>query len=168
MNAKKIHKTMVLQREELEQDIRNNAYKVSLVVEAADDIKGEVRDIAELNNRETMYRAIFLAVGRLVTFMQPFSAYYKDIHTLVTDKYREDNGYHIHLEVSEKFPENVFWHLKDLCHEFVVTYAIYDHLRSLALREAAIWKEKLDELEDEIKKIANKQYGIVYRPFTPL
>ena len=169
MNSQRIHKTMVLQQEELVQDIRNNAYIVADAIKTDNpDDRARIRDIAELNNREKMFRWMDLSVGMVANFLTLWSAKYNSGNTLVSDRYKELACYHIHLEVPKGFPENTFIYVKDLAHEFVVSRVLYEYLKIVWPDAAAVWKETADGLEEKIKDIANKQYGIIYRPFSPI
>lgn len=169
MKIPKIHKTMVLQREELVQDIRNCAYIVADSVKTDNpDNRGRIRDVAELNNRENMFRWIDLAAGMVANFLTKWSAVYERINTLVTDRYKEQPCYTIHMEVPKQFPENTFAYAKDLAHQFIVSKVMYEYLKVIFPDAAAVWKETMDDLEAKLRDIANKQYGIIYRPFTPI
>ena len=168
-NEPKIHKTMVLQQEELVQDIRNSAYIVADAVPTENpDDRGRIRDIAELNNREKMFRWMDLGVGMVANFLTKWSARYQEENTLVSDRYKELPCYHIHIEVPKGFPENTFIYAKDLAHQYIVSYVMYSYLKLVYPDAAAVWKEEMEDLEAKLRDIANKQYGIVYRPFTPI
>lgn len=165
----KVHKTMVLQQEELVQDIRNSAYIVADAVPTENpDDRGRIRDIAELNNRENMFRWMDLAVGMVANFLTLWSARYDRNNTLVSDRYKELPCYHIHMEVPLSFPENTFIYAKDLAHQFIVSKVLYEYLKIVFPDAAAVWKETMDDLEEKLRDVAKKQYGIVYRPFTPI
>ena len=169
MNKQKIHKTLVLQQEELVQDIRNSAYIVADAVKTDNpDDRGRIRDIAELNNREKMFRWIDLAVGMVTNFLTLWSARYDRNNTLVSDRYKELPSYHIHMEVPKGFPQNTFVYVKDLAHEFVVAKVMYEYLKHIFPDAAAVWKETMDDLEEKLRDVARKQYGVVYRPFSPI
>ena len=169
MRQEKIHKTMVLQQEELVQDIRNAAYIVADAVKTDNpDDRARIRDIAELNNREWMFRWMDLAVGMVANFLTIWSARYDSQNTLSTDKYKEIPCYHIHMEVPKKFPENTFIYAKDLAHQYIVSRVMYEYLKHIFPDAAAVWKETMDDLEAKLREVAGKQYGMVYRPFLPI
>ena len=169
MKEQKIHKTMVLQQEELVQDIRNAAYIVADAIKTDNpDDRARIRDVAELNNREWMFRWMDLSVGMVANFLTLWSAKYMSDNSLVSDRYKELTCYHIHLEVPKGFPENTFIYAKDLAHQFIVSKVMYEYLKHSFPEAAAVWKESADDLEEKLKDIASKQYGVIYRPFLPI
>lgn len=166
---KKVVRDIVLQQEELVRDIRIIALNHSRSVQVEDpEDRAKISDVAEFHNRERMFRLMDLVFYEVAEMLQPFSASWdKEIKELVSDEYREPKCYHIHLHVPEKFPHATYMYLKDLAHEFIVNKVLYGYLRVAYPESAPYFLDVANSLEDNIRELAGKQYGIVYRPLQP-
>lgn len=162
-------KTIVLDRDELLQDIRNSGFIQGDSLGTVRD-KARLKDIAEYNNVEEVTRYMDLAEGEADNALYPFSRVEKcGRESLVTDQYKESD-YVMYLTFRKQFPENATKYVCTLVHEYIRARVMYLFTSEAFPDLTAVWKPWLDKSEDlmaKIKDAKRKAQGTMKRALYP-
>lgn len=159
--AVSIRKTIVLLTDELLQDMRNAGWIQSSTIKSEDpEDRNVMRDVTEMNNLEAATRNLDYAVGEVVTALYPYSCgWTRRDASLLSDAYREKDSYTIALLLDRDMPEEVFMHLRTLCHELVVAIAMYRYMLLAYPDGALVWQSNIEMLRkqlDDAKRLGQK------------
>lgn len=133
-------------------DIKNRAYVTGGVIGEGDHAHNRhmVQDVGEEGNVDIVTRELNLAIARCREFLNPYT--HREIDRPVIDnKMREPTIYGIVLDISPDFSQTTLNLLAGLIHEYIVSYALAEWLSITDEAKAALWRDKYERLELEIR-----------------
>lgn len=150
----------ILITQEVVQDLRNEGYIQSSVVEDGIETKQVLKDVGETTNIEKVYREMELAVAELMDALYPFT---RDEQTFPnqasTNSYNAPEIYRIRLLVPYEFAQVSLDHLKSLCHEYVKARCMQEFTRVALPSVFESWSLKVSELLAQIDHVKNRRIG---------
>lgn len=148
----------ILITEEILQDIKNEGFIQSSVVDETTEVKTVLQDIAERTNIEKVRRELDLAVSELIDALYPFT---RDIQEFPlqasTDIYTETEVYRISLRLPHDFAQVSIDLMKKLCHEYAKARCMQEFTRVVLPQMSESWQIKSGELLQQLDRVKNRR-----------
>lgn len=170
---------MVLKREELLYDIKNNAYVEGDVMQVKDEHdRHQVQDIGEEGNIDRVTRMLDLAHAECVEALYPYTKEVVEAETELDDipsfvlkeseeEETESTDYEIFLLVPDDYSKTTIKLLVKYIHEYMVCRVLADWLSITKPSSSANWQGKADEMMESMRESVNFRVGRVRRTLTP-
>lgn len=150
-----------LRREELLYDVGNYGYiEGHLVGEGAETgaVRHLLEDVCQGGNEDRVGRVLDLAHAAAVELLYPYTK--EEVSRgVVDDVPREGEAWVLRLELPEGFSQTSVDYLTRLLHEWLVCRVMWDWVGITRPEKAAVWMEKLEGIEGEIRALANTRRG---------
>lgn len=149
---------IILVAEEVLQDIRNEGFIQSSVVDDASEVKTVLKDIVEQTNIEKVRRELDLAISELNDTLYPFTKNIQEFPLQAsTDKYAETELYRISLLLPCDFAQVSVDYMKRLCHEYAKARCMQEFTRVVLPVVSESWQNKSDELLQQLDHVKNRR-----------
>lgn len=150
---------VLLSREQLLYDIRNNCYiEGHILRESDDETRHTIQDVGEEGNVDRVTRVLDLTHADITERLYPFTQ--RDIrHPVVDDRLRERPAYGIFLSVPESYSQTTLNLLGKLIHELMVCTATADWMSITNAPKEDHWRRKAETTLTRINEVKSQTRG---------
>lgn len=140
-------------------DIRNNGYiEGHLRGEDEQEAKHLLEDICEQGNRDRVMRTLGLLHAAAADLLYPYTKHAAE-GSVLRDDLAEPDVWRIEMEVPEGYSQTTLELLVRLLHEWLVYKVLFDWLSTVWPEKSAVWREKAEDIEGEIRGCVNARMG---------
>ena len=161
------HVALAFIRDELLYDIKNLCYVEADVKEGDEHSKHQIFDVCEDGNIDRVTRVLDLTFDKSVELCYPYSKREVRPCTRRDDELDYEDEYVMHLDVPRTFSETTVSLLEKYIHELLVYRVMEDWLGITNPKAAEKWKEKADNIENDIVATINHRTKVTRRKLTP-
>ena len=160
--------TLTFLREQLLYDIKTIAYVEADVMRTEDEHqRHQVFDIGEDGNIDRVTRLLDLAIAHCVEVCYPYTKNPVEQETAMDDVLTETDAYVVRMWVPDDFSQTTVTLIERLIHELCVYRVLAGWFLIAYPDKAALWQQKADQTEEDIKDKLNARIGRVRRPLNP-
>ncbi len=161
---------LLFKHEDLIYDIANMAFvEGHIMVDADDEIRHTIQDIAQEGNRDRVERVLDTAHAIITELLYPYTK--EEIRRAVVDsRLPRRHVIGIRLEIPNEFSQTTLNLLERLVFEYFVCDVLQDWLSVTNPQKSVVWKDKREEIRVMIRRCVtnrrgNKRVRIRQHPF---
>lgn len=159
-------------RSELLYDIENYSYIEGDIMDPKNPRNGhaqhQVFDVGQDGNVDRVTRSLNIAHSKCVEMLYPYTKTEIAMETERDDVLEENPVYLIRMLLPDDFSNSTVDLLKNLIHEYMVCYVLYDWFSMTLPGSALLYKGRMEDLKSDIETAKSIRMKRVRRTLSPL